>query len=63
MFTSGNAKEYKKLKNAYIRYINTYRMLNGGSDKGATPFQLFYTYRTFTTKYSDPRSFTLFGYI
>jgi len=63
VFGTGSSKDYNKLKDAYIRYVKTYRLLNGGSSKGVTPFQVFYTYQTFVTKYSDPRSFMLFGYV
>ncbi len=49
--------EYNKIKETYLNYIKAYKELNHGSTVGATPFAKFYIYRTFTSKYTDPRKF------
>lgn len=51
-----NAREYRKTVESYLRYLKTYALFNGGSTKGATPFQEFYEYKIYTTKYADARS-------
>jgi hypothetical protein len=55
-------KELQKIFEAHQRYLTTYRALNNGSIEGATPFHVFYTYWTFTTRYSDMRVFALVTY-
>jgi hypothetical protein len=54
--------EYNKLKNAYKRYLRTYKELNGGSLTGAISFLEFYHYINFTSRYSDPRSVIPMGF-
>jgi hypothetical protein len=49
--------EYKKIKEVYLKYIESYKALNKNSTKGATSFADFYIYRTYISKYSDPRKF------
>lgn len=49
--------EYGKIKEVYLKYIKAYKDLNNNSTKGATSFADFYIYRTYTSKYSDPRKF------
>lgn len=61
-FGPGSTKELQKLKEAHRRYLVTYRIINRGSLVGATPFSTFYHYRTFVTKWSDPRACAPVGY-
>ncbi|WGL60277.1 hypothetical protein QEJ31_01485 [Pigmentibacter sp. JX0631] len=49
--------EYNKIKEVYLKYIKAYKDLNNNSTKGATSFADFYLYRTYTSKYADPRKF------
>jgi hypothetical protein len=49
--------EFKKIKEVYIKYITAYKQLNHNSTEGSTTFAEFYIYRTYTSKYSDPRKF------
>lgn len=51
------ANEFNKIKEVYLKYIKTYKQLNNNSTEGATSFAKFYIYRTYTSKYSDPRKF------
>lgn len=51
--------EYNKIKEVYMKYITAYKELNKNSTKGATTFAEFYIYRTYTSKYSDPRKFLI----
>ena len=51
--------EYKKIKEVYLSYIKAYKELNNNSLVGATSFADFYLYRTYTSKYSDPRKFLI----
>ena len=48
-------KEFNNLKQAYIRYVQSYKFYNKGSLEGVTTFNDFYIYQTYTSKYSDPR--------
>lgn len=61
-FGQGSTKELQKLKEAHRRYLETYRIINRGSLAGATSFSDFYIYRTFITKYGDPRACAPVGY-
>jgi|GEM_PF-3613755 len=56
------AKEMARLKEAHRRYLEMFLMLNNGSLNGATSFANFYLYRTFITKYADPRACAPVGY-
>ncbi|APJ04157.1 hypothetical protein [Silvanigrella aquatica] len=49
--------EFKKIKEVYVSYIKAYKAFNNNSTEGATSFANFYIYRTYTSKYSDPRKF------
>jgi hypothetical protein len=60
--SGSQGKHMKKLREEHSRYLSTYRKLNGGSLKGATPFSSYYVYRTFLDKYSDLRSSNAMGY-
>lgn len=55
-------KELQKIVEAHTRYLETYKMLNNGSIEGATPLRQFFTYWTYTTRYSDMRVFALVSY-
>ena len=46
-----NAKEYVKIKDRHARYLITYKLMNGGSDAGATSLNKFYLFWTYTLKY------------
>jgi hypothetical protein len=60
-FGQTQTKELQKLKAAHARYLETYKLLTG-TLVGATPFSEFYIYRTFITKYNDPRACAPVGY-
>ena len=60
-FGQTTSKELSKLREMHKRYLETYKRLTG-TLVGATPFSEFYIYRTFTTKYSDPRACAAVGY-
>lgn len=60
-FGQTTSKELNKLRETHQRYLDTYKRLTG-SLAGATPFSEFYIYRTYTTKYSDPRACAPVGY-
>lgn len=53
---------YQKVKSAHERYLQSYRQLNNGSQKGALNFFEFYHYITAVCRYSDPRSCRPMGY-
>ncbi|BBH53590.1 hypothetical protein [Fluviispira sanaruensis] len=58
---SVTGNEFKKIKESYFSYLKAYMKLNNGSPEGATSFSDFYIYKTFTSKYSDPRKFLAHG--
>lgn len=55
-------KEYNKIKEAHRSYLATYAALNNGSLEGAVPLRDFYFYKTYTSKYADPRACSPMGY-
>lgn len=54
--------DYKRLKEKYAAYLKTYKKLNKGSLKGATPFGEFYMRETYDSIYNDPRIIALMAY-
>jgi hypothetical protein len=62
MLGKSTRKDLQKVVEAHARYLETYKMLNNGSVKGATPLREFLTYWNFTTRYSDMRVFALVSY-
>jgi hypothetical protein len=54
MVTQPSSKEYSKLKETYLRYLESYKNLNKGSVEGATPFSVFYIYKNYVVRYMDP---------
>ena len=62
MSAKHESQSYAKLKRKYEEYLETYKKMNRGSTKGATPFRTFYLYLSYTTVYNDPRVFSRMGY-
>ncbi len=56
-FTGKDAREFKKLKNSFLRYQEVYKKLNKGSLKGSADFATFYLSQTYVMRYSDNRKF------
>jgi hypothetical protein len=48
-------EQYAKTKEAYLNYLDAYKKLNKGTLKGATPFAIFYLYKTYIIRYMDPQ--------
>ena len=46
----------------YKEYIALYRLVNGGSVDGLTPFDQFYWRMVYFSKYQDRRNFGTSGY-
>lgn len=64
MFGGGadSGREFKKLKQNYLNYLEAYKSLNNGSTQGATPFAQFYILMTYTSRYGDQRTLASLGY-
>ena len=60
-FGATTCKELNKIKAAHQRYLAAYKQITG-SLVGATQFSDFYIYKTFTTRYADPRACAPVGY-
>lgn len=58
----GSGKEYNRLKEKYLSYLESYKSLNKGSTEGATTFAQFYVLMTYTSRYSDQRVLASLGY-
>jgi hypothetical protein len=56
------SEQYQKTKDAYRRYLSSYKQINNGSLAGAMNFFDFYYYLNYTCRYSDPRSCAPIGY-
>lgn len=55
-------KEYLKIRDAYLSYLASYKHLNKGSLQGATPYAVFYFYKTYIMKYMEPHRITAHAY-
>lgn len=48
-----NRENFNKIVKSYREYVELYRLINGGSLEGATPFTDFYWRYSFFVKYQD----------
>ena len=48
-------RNYLKIKDLYVRYLETYLKLSG-SLEGATPFADFYIYRIYISRYGERKN-------
>ena len=48
---------YNKIRETYLRYLESYKLLNNGSTKGVTPFKVFYMNSSYEQRYFDLRNF------
>lgn len=57
-----STKDYMKIRDAYISYLRYYKLLNHGSLKGATTFNIFYMYKNYVMRYMEPHRITAHSY-
>ena len=55
-------KDYNKIRETYLNYLASYKQLNKGSLKGATPYSVFYIYKTYVIRYMEPARLTASSY-
>ena len=47
---------------SYLNYVSLYKLVNNGSIKGVTPFDVFYWRFTYFVRYEDPERISAMGY-
>ncbi len=58
-----NTRErFNAIVESYLDYVALYKLCNGGSIQGVTPFNVFYWRFTYHVKYEDTERISAVGY-